>query len=368
MQSKNADKRRIIFSSGHATKADQVPSPFFFWSWSEYQRIIQNTFGYTWGRRAQGSISNSHRNSPLINSLFFFISLTSESSWSGSSTIASAVLPGPIPHAEQFSEGKKHFLTSVLNSLLSSSLTSSRPMLLSSSPSTATCPADQDSAVWAEDLCGELMAQTSSSPVHPLLPSLSAVDTRFCPLALSCLTLTQHVICARTFFLMPKYFLLEPHIGALAKLIEALQDLIPGPGSLLSSHSHLKWSYCTADNSKDWQGMISTITWYSLRFPLMLCLTLDGLNSCTVLLKTFSIKYIQRIILLRDTANSFCQLLHIWTGMQGFKEPRVIMILILPPTLQNYKQSGYLRPAPKVLFLAGYNRHHHIHQACSRFY
>lgn len=63
-----------------------------------------------------------------------------------------------------------------------------------------------------------------------------------------------------------------------------------------------------------------------------------------------------------------CQQFCIYKHRCSLKEPEVIVILILTPALQNFKEPGYLSTVPEVLSSAGYDRHHCIRQACSRFY
>lgn len=108
---------------------------------------------------------SGRRNPPLINSLFFLTSPTFDSSWSGSSAIASAALPGPIPHAEQFLKEKAfpdicYEFTALL--LLPHFASPRVPLQLPLHHHLS--PADQGSPVRAEDLRGEWMTHTCSSP------------------------------------------------------------------------------------------------------------------------------------------------------------------------------------------------------------
>lgn len=140
---------------------------------------------------------SGHRNPPFINSLFFLTSPTFDSSWSGSSVIASAVLPGPIPHAEQFLKEKAFpdicsEFTALL--LLPHFVSPCTPLQLPLHHHLSL--SDQGSPVRAEDLNGELMTHTCSSPVPPPANFLCLLLTQ--EFALSNLTLTQQIICAST--------------------------------------------------------------------------------------------------------------------------------------------------------------------------
>lgn len=141
-----------------------------------------------------------HRNSPLINSLFFLTSPTVDSFWSGSSIIASAV--GSTPHAEQFLKEKAFpdicsELTALL--LLPHFVSPCAPLQLPLHHHLS--PADQSSPVRAEELCGELMAHTCSSPAPPPAIFCACCSHRILLLAkvLGKVTLTRQTTCAMHF-------------------------------------------------------------------------------------------------------------------------------------------------------------------------
>lgn len=148
----------------------QITGPHCFLSGAgvKYQRIIRNTFGYGWGRRAPGRISSRPQEPTLTNSLFFLTSPTFDSSWSGSSAIASAALPGPVPHAEQFLKEKAfpdiccEFAALLLLHHQFTPRSSPAP------PPSPPVPSYQSSPARADDLRGELMTphlfQSCSSP------------------------------------------------------------------------------------------------------------------------------------------------------------------------------------------------------------
>lgn len=110
-----------------------------------------------------------HRNSSLINSLFFITSPTADSFWSRSSVIASAV--GSTPHTEQFLKEKAFpDICSELTALLLLLPHFVSPVLLSSSPSITTCPwlttahSKSGAALWIID--GPHLLQPCASPSH----------------------------------------------------------------------------------------------------------------------------------------------------------------------------------------------------------
>lgn len=122
---------------------------------------------------------SGHRKPPLIISLFFVTSPTFDSSWSGSSVVASAVLPGPIPHAEQFLKEKAFpDICSEFTALLLLPHFASPRAPLQLPLHHHLSLADQGSPVRAEDLRGELMTHTCSSPVPPPANFLSLLLTQ----------------------------------------------------------------------------------------------------------------------------------------------------------------------------------------------
>lgn len=100
-------KGRSAFPLDLMQKKYQMSSTLFsFWTWSE---ISKDNSKHIWiCLRLENTRQYLHQTIETYSvlTLFFLTSPTFDSSWSRPSTIASALLPGSIPHAEQFLKEK----------------------------------------------------------------------------------------------------------------------------------------------------------------------------------------------------------------------------------------------------------------------